>query len=225
MANDIISEVAKNRRWNQNNFSQRRSAVSRVVGAELIIQGSGSGSTYLTLDNDMEYISEMKFKLVLGGFTQNGDATAGTAFFGTDTWKTPQDFLNQFPVGTAIDVDGVYGAQCYDYINAFWMGQVNRYVQSNDDARGIWAMRTVNAGTEFDLITDFNSLEFGDWAIWADGEFGHGGMVGASPSGGKVLLYGQNQGGIPWGDGGAAISTFNASSSGFAGAFRYKKWH
>ena len=230
LMSDLVNQVVKNTRQIDSNFSQRRHAVVRVCGEEHYAAGTGSADIFLTLDNDMAYISEMKFKLVFGSGAGGGSMptpSGADVIRGYNTWATPDAFFAQYPEGTAIDVDGIYGAQCVDYANALWLGQVNRAIQSGDGtARGIWTIsRTVNAGSEFDLITDFSQLRKGDVVVWGNGTYGHIAVAAGAPSNGQIEVWGQNQGGIPWYSGGAAVNLVTFSSAGFLGAFRYRNWN
>ena len=227
-------------------MSQRKHSVVRVCGEEHFCTGAGKATTWLTLDNDMAYVSEMKFKLVLGNPNSNAggvlpDTPTGTGnrpvVHGNNTWPTMQAFLEAYPVGAWIDVGNGLGAQCYNYAWAFWWGQVNRNLTTCEGgspdycsgyARDLWKVlnaRRINAGTEFDLIYNWSEIKPGDWVIWGNGQFGHVAMAADYPSGSSCDFYGQNQGGAAVSNGGAAINVANLNSNGFLGAFRYKKWN
>lgn len=232
---DLTSQVVKNTRQLSAQMSQRKHCIVRVCGEEHIGEGSGQAQIWLTLDNDMAYIAEMKFKLVFGNPGAGNTTPTGSDFVrGTNTYPTFQSWVSKYPVGSAIDTDGAWGAQCWDYANAFWLAQVNRRLETgpNHTAAECWTYsRTVNAGSDFDLITDWNQIKKGDWIVWTGGAYGHIGMAYSDgPNGsGLIDVYAQNQGGLAWPTGGAAISSMQYArvqgSLTFAGAFRYKKWH
>ena len=228
---DLINQVVKNARNQQADFSQRRSAIVRVCGEEHTSSGTGTADIYLTLDNDMGYISEMKFKLVLGDTGGAAPSPGGTiiSYLGNGTWKTPDEFIAAFPAGAAVDTDNAYGAQCWDYANAFWRGQVNRDLKtgSHGTAADCWnESRVYNAGSEFDLITSYSQVQKGDWIVWGASSYsytGHIAMALGPVQGGMVQCIGQNQpGGLPYPGGGTNICIANLSINGFLGAFRYK---
>lgn len=227
---DLSEQVAKNTREFITNNNKRGASIARVCGEEHTGEASnGTAYLYLVGDNDLCYISDMKFKLVFN----DGDVNAWQSMpvpakwvVGHDTWKTVSDFKAAYPIGTALDVDGDFGSQCVDYANAFWYGMVGRPISTGgDNARGIWTRaRAQNAGTEFDLITNKNDLKPGDWIVWGTGTYGHIGMAVATPSGNEIKVWSQNWSGIPWPAGGRAISEDMLSLDGFLGAFRFKGW-
>ncbi len=142
----------------------------------------------------------------------------------TDTYT---DFYN-YTLGKCIDVDGYYGAQCWDLGAAFWMNYTEdgRTLSTcgTGGAKGAWLCKEQNAGTEFELITDTHSLQAGDWIIFNNGIYGHVGMALGGYNNNYIALLGQNQGG-PWcAGGGSATNVINMSLTSFAGAFRPKTY-
>lgn len=92
---------------------------------------------------------------------------------------TPSDFYKDV-IGRKIDVDGVYGNQCVDlfhyYCNKVGVPYANTVTGW---AGGLWTHRKDHYKKYFDLITDFNKLQTGDWifttnpehvAMWYDGK-------------------------------------------------------
>ena len=107
---DLAQQVIKNAREQQSDFSQRRAAVVRVCGEEHTATGHGTANVYLTLDNDMAYISEYKFKLVFGtGGDGSGTPHGADVIRGTNTWASADAFIAQYPIGTALDTDNTWG--------------------------------------------------------------------------------------------------------------------
>lgn len=137
-------------------------------------------------------------------------------------WKSAKQFIDQTK-GKSYDMDGAYGAQCWDYGDYFWLQQVGRSLSTGNTgcARGCWtsaSARKANAGKEFDLITDKKNLKYGDWVILNTGQFGHVGIVTAiNLKNSTVTLQSQNQGIIR---NKVTTVTFNLMS--FLGAFRYR---
>lgn len=133
-----------------------------------------------------------------------------------------EDFRNAVN-GKAFDIDGYYGAQCWDGAALLWQ-QLGRSLSTGGTgaAKGTWSVqsaRTANAGNDFDLVTNFGDLKRGDVIVYGYGQYGHIAFVDqVNP----LRILGQNQ----MGNGsGAPFNIINASSSGFIGAFRFKRWN
>lgn len=139
-------------------------------------------------------------------------------------WTTAKQFIDA-TFGKKYDMDGYYGAQCWDYGDFFWLKQVGRSLSTGGTgcARGCWTVasaRKANAGKEFDLVTDKKALKVGDWVILNTGAYGHVGMVYAIKSKGKVItVQSQNQGVFR-----TKVTRLDFNLSSFLGAFRYKNW-
>lgn len=231
MNNGIAAQVIKNTNEINKLYNQRKAVVARQYGEEHdAIASNGNSMFYLCHDVDTEYIAEYKFKLVITG---DGTVTAEGIYLpsgtGTGTYPTIESWIAAYPIGSAVDVDGIFGAQCYDYANAYWRAQVNRgLVTNNGGASGTWNMRSQNAGSEFDLITSVNQIKRGDWIVWyylADA-YGHIAMAAEDYDGsGYITCYGQNQNGVPMPRGGKAVDLCRLTLGTFSGAFRYKGWH
>lgn len=139
----------------------------------------------------------------------------------TGSWSEFYNAVN----GRGYDVDGYYGAQCWDGAALFWLNAVGRSFSTGGTgaARGGWeAARAVNAGSEFNLITDRNAIQEGDWLVFGGSQWGHVGMAISGNLGGYVRLLGQNQTGT---GNGAPFNVINMSLGNFLGAFRLKRWH
>ena len=69
--------------------------------------------------------------------------------------------------GHAYDIDGYYGAQCWDGAALLWQ-QLGMWLQTGDGrARGTWLnCRDQNAGSEFDLITGIQNVRRGDVVVF-----------------------------------------------------------
>lgn len=223
---EIVAQVTKRLKTE---YDKRGATIVRVCGEEHSASSKGGvAATYIAHDNDMCFISDYKFKLILGAHPADAVDPWGPhyseAIHGTATWKTLRAFQEQYPIGSWNDADGSYGAQCYDYAQYFWMGQVNRKLVSSNNAAGIWDMRTQNAGSEFSLITNWNELRPGDWIIWyGPASTGHVAMAVSYPSSGNIMVWGQNQINPNY-ETGHSVSKMAISSSYFSGAFRYNGW-
>ena len=115
MSTDLTDQVIQNTKTIKAMQNQRRSSVVRTYGVEHTAEFvNGTATFYLPVDTDMEYMSELKFKLLSGTIGSSGtidDPTGGDVEPGIGTYKTMQAWLDAFPVGTYVDMDGYYGAQ------------------------------------------------------------------------------------------------------------------
>lgn len=224
----LADTVAKNAHLDSVEANKRGTSVVRVCGEEHSAISTGNKAiVFLAHDNDMCFISDYRFKLVLGdgGFVDNPNAPIPVAVpHGIRLYSSVAAFKAQFPLGSAIDTDNAYGAQCVDYASAFWWGMCNRPINCGDNnAKGIWLnARAANAGTEFTTSSDWATIQPGDWIVWGDGTFGHIAMAVATPNGNTVEVWNQNNTGTPWPAGGRALSQDTMNSNGFLGYFRYK---
>lgn len=137
-------------------------------------------------------------------------------------WISAKQFI-ELTKGKSYDMDGAYGAQCWDYADFFWLNQVGRMLSTGGTgcARGCWSIpsaRRANAGKEFELIEDKYALKYGDWVVFGNGEYGHIGMVVATNfSKGVVDVQSQNQGLIR-----TRVTVERFKVANVLGAFRYK---
>lgn len=235
MDSELTEQVIKNTRTLKAMQNQRRSTIVRTYGEEHTAEFVGSIATfYLPVDTDMQYMSELKFKLLVGAVGSSGtidNPTGGTVVPGTATYATMNAWLAAYPLGTFVDTDGYWGAQCWDYANAFWKTQVNRTLQtgSHRSASDVWRQsRVVNAGTEFGTFSSKNLIKRGDWIVMSGSAdaVGHIALAAEDYNGTNTLqCYGQNQGGTPVPQGGAVISLTPISIADFVGGFRYAGWN
>lgn len=139
--------------------------------------------------------------------------------------SSPEAFKNSV-LGKCIDTDGYYGSQCWDLANAFWLDYAGRWLDTcgTGAAKGTWNCKEKNAGNEFDLIADKNSLQAGDIIVFGNGQYGHIGMSMGNTNGNYISLLGTNQGGAPCAGGGAVANVINISLDNFVGAFRPKSY-
>lgn len=136
---------------------------------------------------------------------------------------SPTSFKN-FTINKCFDVDGAYGAQCWDLGALFWTNYAGRSLNTCGTGAakgtiqdGCWQK---NAGNEFTMIWDKTKIQAGDWIITSGGTWGHVGMALGNYNNGYVTLLGQNQGGGSCSGGGAATNIINMNLKDFAGAFR-----
>ena len=140
-------------------------------------------------------------------------------------WNSAKQFIDA-TLGKKYDMDGYYGAQCWDYGDFFWLKQVGRSLSTGGTgmARGCWnvaSARKANAGSQFELVTNKNNLTVGDWVVLNTGPYGHIGIVTAIPKKGVTIqVQSQNQGWIL-----TKVTKVNFSLNSFLGAFRYKAWN
>lgn len=223
-------QVAKNTNEISKLYNQRKAVVARQYGEEHdAIAENGKSTFYICHDVDTEYVAEWKFKLIVTG---DGSSQAGGIYTtyskGWNTYPTYESWVAAYPIGMAVDVDGYYGAQCWDYAAAFWYAQTGRRLETGDKtARGTWTLRrTINLGTEFEAITNKTQIKKGDWIVKGSGSYGHICMAAEDYNGTDYIqCYGQNQGGIKMPRGGEAINIAAIGLGDFLGAFRYRRWH
>lgn len=139
--------------------------------------------------------------------------------------ETPQAFKD-YVINKCWDADHHYSAQCWDLGEVFWMNYAGRDLSTcgTGIAKGIWNCKEQNAGDEFELITEVNKLQAGDWLIFSGGKYGHVGMAMGEYNNGYIALLGQNQGGKACEGGGSAANIINMSLNTFIGAFRPKSY-
>lgn len=231
---NIEDLIIRNARELKSRGTMRGNSVVREVGKEITGYNPNDyeATFMLTFDPDMAYISELKFKLAIGDPASSGGSTPPTVYPGNGRYKRLSDWLNAYPVGRRVDVDGVYGTQCVDYANQFWIEQTNRWVKCGGIgyAYEMWTVsREVNKGSEFELVYTWADVKRGDWLIFGTSfaVSGHVNMALESTNGdaNKVIMCrGQNQEaganftvGLPISD-----NAFDGRS--FIGGFRYKGW-
>ena len=153
----------------------------------------------------------------------DGEECARGAYTPTLDISSPQAFANQ-TLGVCIDVDGYYGAQCWDSIAAFFINYTGHTLYTcgtgaakGTIAEGCWQQ---NAGDQFTMIWDPTQIQAGDIAVYSTGQWGHIGMAMGGYNNGYFTLLGQNQGGPACAGGGAAGNIINLSTRDFIGAFR-----
>lgn len=137
-------------------------------------------------------------------------------------YSVPISSFEQFMAavkGNSYDIDGYYGAQCWDGAALLWQQLGLTLYTGNGLAIGCWDLkRDINKYDQFSLITDVNALRAGDVVVMRPNHIGF--FVGWNGSAMQIL--GQNQGG----DGnGAPFNVVNIAKGAFAGAFRYNAWN
>jgi len=143
----------------------------------------------------------------------------------TQTFEAFKDYT----YGKCWDVDSFAGAQCWDLASLHSMNytQDQRVFSTcgTGAAKGMWACKEQNAGTEYDLIYNVADVQAGDIMVFGGGTWGHTGFAAGPYNNGYIALYGQNQGGAACPGGGAAANIINMSTATFLGAFRPKTYH
>lgn len=155
---------------------------------------------------------------------EEGEECGQGAFIYAPT-ETPTAFKD-YTLGGCWNTDGYYGSQCWDLADMFWQNYTGRNFSTcgTGAVKGGWDCREYNAGNEFELITDKNELQAGDWIVFSSGKYGHIGMALGSYNDGYISLLGQNQGGSPCESGGSATNIININLNSFLGAFRPKSY-
>lgn len=130
---------------------------------------------------------------------------------------TPKQWRDM-TIGKKYDIDGAYGAQCWDYFAYFvqyFKIPVSTYCSLTGYVCDLWRLRNqYGYSTYFDYITDPAKLQPGDWVIWDKGSshpYSHIAMYMQ----GQIEL-GQNQG--------EPYVTEKKTTFDMLGAFRFKNW-
>lgn len=123
MARTLADQVAANTKRLTTKDYGRKSAVVRVCGQELTATGAtgaGAAVAYLALDPEMTYISQMRFKIIIGDPLAPGQGAA--IFNPTGNWDlspnhqtgkyaSVQEFYEKH-IFMGVNMDGEYGYQC-----------------------------------------------------------------------------------------------------------------
>lgn len=152
-----------------------------------------------------------------------GEECGRGATYPTLNISSPQAFANDV-LGKCLDLDGYFGSQCWDEMDAYFLNYVGRVFTTcgtgaakGTIADGCWQK---NAGSDFTMIWDATQIQPGDIAVYSTGTWGHTGMAMGYYNNGYFTLLGQNQGGASCPGGGAAGNIINLSTRDFIGAFR-----
>ena len=142
----------------------------------------------------------------------------------TDTYIHFKDYT----FGKCWNVDGSFGAQCWDLSSLHSMNYTanNRVFSTcgTGAAKGMWACKEQNAGSEYSLVYNIGNLGLGDIAVFDGGTWGHTCLIAGPVNNGYVACLGQNQGGKSCPGGGAATNIVNISLKNFLGAFHPKTY-
>lgn len=133
---------------------------------------------------------------------------------------SPHEFyLNT--INKSIDMDGAYGAQCWDLFAYFC--KLAGYPQFNCTTTGyvkdLWNDRFSSGILQYFEAVSVNSMVDGDWAVWSNCAFApysHLAMFRLNNNNGTGVFLGQNQGGIQ------ATTQLNCPYNGLMGALRPK---
>ena len=138
-------------------------------------------------------------------------------------YSSPETFTNGV-INKCIVIGNPWGSQCVNLFYVFHQEYTGRWADlcGTGAARGLWDCKEVNAGDEYELITDPTKIQDGDFVVFNGGEYGHVGMARGPYNNGYVALLGLNQGGSWCAEGGSAANIINMSTKAFLGAFRPK---
>lgn len=133
---------------------------------------------------------------------------------------TPQEFKD-LTINKTFDVDGAYGAQCWDYFAwfcQFFKLPVSTYCALTGYVCDLWRLRDkYGYSAYFEYIYDAKDLRPGDWCFWDKGSshnFSHTAMY--MLRNGSPVELGQNQG-FPY-------VTEKSTTWDILGALRFKGW-
>lgn len=138
--------------------------------------------------------------------------------------------------GLGYDVDGSFGYQCWDLAAELWMNMPEfagqgLYPQTgpNLSAEECWTVsRNVNAGSSFDLVTDYTQVKRGDCIVIGSSPISTTGHIAFADEdyggSGSMILLGQNQVNPDFTYGHIPTLTGVIVGQYFLGAFRNKSW-
>ena len=131
---------------------------------------------------------------------------------------TYDEFRNAV-LGRPYDIDGAYGAQCWDGV-ALLYEQVGRNFTTGGTGAAKGTFIPANGGGDFQLIPA-DQAQRGDIIVFSVGTYGHVGFLDGN-WGPQIRVLGQNQNG----DGnGSPFSVVSMSSRTAIGAIRFNPWH
>lgn len=179
--------------------------------------------TYNTIGNILETVFQSKESV---DNHQEYEAEGGRGTYYNLPISSYDSFRNAVN-GKGYNVDGAYGAQCWDGCALLWQQLGSNLITGNGCASGCWTLkRDVNTGTNFVQVANREDVKRGDVVVFSMGEFGHIGFADEDYNGsGCIKLLGQNQGGVAYPGGGSNFNIINCSMATFLGAFRYKQWN
>lgn len=138
-------------------------------------------------------------------------------------YSTPNEFRNA-TLGKSYDLDGAYGAQCWDYYAYFLKANnipVSAYCSLTGYVCDLWRLKDKYGYDKyFDYITDPKDLQSGDWCFWDRGSShnsSHTALYMLDPQTGNPVELGQNQG-YPY-------VTEKSTTWDIMGALRWKGWN
>lgn len=124
-------------------------------------------------------------------------------------------------INKGVDVDGAYGAQCWDLF-AYFCKLANYpiiYCTASGYAKDIANQKATNGILKNFVEVSLNSMQDGDWVIWGVSSatpYSHVAMFRKNNGNGTGIFLGQNQGGSQ------AASQMNIPFAGIIGVFRPK---
>lgn len=202
--------------------------VAPIITEKDDINAVESGQGAITIDGEfIPTVEAVENNGPVVNYTENecpeGEECGRGAYYPSLDISSPQAFANSV-LGQCIDVDGYYGAQCWDLMAAFWYNYTGRTLSTCGTgaakgaiADGCWQQ---NAGNEFTMIWNAWEVQDGDIAFYSTGTWGHTGMAMGYYNNGYFTLLGQNQGGNACPGGGSSANIINLSTRDFIGAFR-----
>lgn len=137
-------------------------------------------------------------------------------------------------MGKAYDVDGSYGAQCWDFASIFYYSAFNKTgmpATGNGYAYGCWTLeKAANTLSGLTQVTNLKDVKRGDLIVLNKGRYsgddtGHIAFADQNYTGSDTLvLLGQNQV-DPSAIVGHAVTSTPINCSAFLGGWRYDKWN
>ena len=138
------------------------------------------------------------YDLFYGADSSNddGNSDSDTTSVGSNLGSgIAKEFHDKY-LGKRVDVDGLYGAQCFDLFNRFKIDHVDGKAASGYNYAKELYPEVGGNPSKFTQLP-LSKAEYGDWVIWGPGsETGYAGHVGMfmEQQGNRILTFGQNQG-------------------------------
>lgn len=132
---------------------------------------------------------------------------------------TPQDYRNEV-LGQRFDIDGYYGAQCWDGYAHYMqnLGYGYAHCTSSGYVRDVWNNRTSNGMHDScEVVTIMQQGDVAVFGVTAETPYSHIAIFMRDNGNGTGVFLGQNQGGTN-----GAYNEVTFSYSGILGAFRPK---
>lgn len=207
-------------------------------GVSLIIN-TATGTLEVTIDyaensiitgDEGEYIEEIptveeidgggQFKEIEETYDDDIDYFYELGAVETVDTSSPQAFAKS-TLGRCLIYGNYWGAQCVSLARGFWREHAGFDVSTCGTglAKGMMNCYEENARDKFKVIWNIDEIQEGTWIVLDGSRTGHICMALGKVNNGYVTCLGENQGGIPCKEGGAATNIINLNVKNFIGGY------